>query len=92
MQAKIWKNSGWMRNTDPVELLEQCTEILHDCGFHILEMVDHHFEPQGYTALWLLGESHFAIHTFPEYGKTYFELSSCNVDYYMRFLELTKNW
>lgn len=92
MQAKIWNNSGWMKNTDPMELREQCTEILRVCGFHILEMVEHHFEPQGYTALWLLGESHFAIHTFPEYGRTYFELSSCNMEYYMRFCQLTKNW
>jgi S-adenosylmethionine decarboxylase len=25
-----------------------------------------------------LAESHLAIHTFPEEGKTYIELSSCN--------------
>ena len=42
-------------------------------------------EPEGYTALWLLGESHFAIHTFPEEQKTYIELSSCNLEYYEFF-------
>lgn len=25
-----------------------------------------------------------------EYGKTYIELSSCNLEYYQRFLEMTK--
>jgi S-adenosylmethionine/arginine decarboxylase-like enzyme len=50
----------------------------------------YHFEPQGYTALWLLTESHFAIHMFPEFGKSYIEIASCNLEYYQNFLKLTK--
>jgi S-adenosylmethionine/arginine decarboxylase-like enzyme len=49
-------------------------------GFTILRFVEHTFVPQGYTALWLLGESHAAVHTFPEHNRTYVELSSCRVD------------
>lgn len=67
-------------------------EALKRSGFSVLSVVDHHFQPQGYTALWLLSESHFAVHTFPEYGKTYIELSSCNPDYYNTFLKLTANY
>lgn len=48
--------------------------------------MEHYFEPQGYTCLWLLSESHFAIHTFPEANKTYIELSSCNRQMYENFL------
>lgn len=92
MQAKIWNNSGWCAKTNPDELRAECTHILQECGFNILQVTEHHFEPQGYTALWLLSESHFAIHTFPEFGCTYFEISSCNLDYYKKFLELTENW
>ena len=51
---------------------------------------EHPFNPQGYTALWLLSESHFAVHTFPEFGKSYIELSSCNLEYYQKFLSMTK--
>ena len=58
----------------------------------MLDVLEHHFEPQGYTALYLLAESHFAVHTFPEFGRTYYELSSCNMEYYVRFIELTKDW
>lgn len=65
-------------------------DLLCKAGFTILGVRAHHFHPQGYTALWLLSESHFAVHTFPEFGKTYIELSSCNLEYYQRFLELTK--
>ena len=35
-------------------------------------------------------ESHFAVHTFPEFGRTYIELSSCNLDFYLNFLSMTK--
>ena len=52
--------------------------------------MDHHFSPQGYTALWLLTESHFAVHTFPEFGRSYIELSSCNLEFYQAFLKLTR--
>ncbi len=65
-------------------------EVLSCAGFNILCFTDHHFTPQGYTALWLLTESHFAVHTFPEFGKSYIELSSCNLEFYQKFLELTK--
>lgn len=52
--------------------------MLVESGHTILSFIDHHFEPDGYTALWLLSESHLAIHTFPERAVTYIEISSCN--------------
>ena len=91
MQAKIWNYSEWIAEMNPQELRTQFDEYLKQSGFNILCFTDHHFHPQGYTALWLLTESHFAVHTFPEFGKSYIELSSCNPDFYMKFVELTKN-
>lgn len=40
--------------------------------------MEQHFPNGGYTALWLLAESHLAVHTFPESKATYLELSGCN--------------
>ncbi len=42
-----------------------CKELceLHD--FTILQEVEHVFQPQGYTLLFL-SESHLSVHTFPE--------------------------
>ena len=54
-------------------------------GFTILGKLEHFFEPAGYTNLWLLAESHCALHTFPEETKTYIELSSCSIDKFQRF-------
>lgn len=82
----------WIRETNPQRLREQFDEALRRAGFNILCFTDHHFTPQGYTALWLLTESHFAVHTFPECGKSYIELSSCNLEFYQEFLKLTRDY
>lgn len=92
MIAKIWNFSGWIKDTDPTRLDIYFNALLKKAGFTVLNKVAHEFEPQGYTVLWLLAESHFAIHTFPEQKKTYIELSSCNGFKQKMFLKmLTKN-
>lgn len=90
MQAKIWHYSEWISETDPKALRDKFEVLLRKSGFNVLCATDHHFTPQGYTALWLLSESHFAIHTFPEFGKSYIELSSCNLEFFQAFTSLTK--
>lgn len=77
MEAKIYNFHGWISETDQIRLYSEFSNALVDCGFHVLKEVEYFFQPYGYTALFLLGESHFAIHTFPEHNKTYIELSSC---------------
>ena len=88
MTAQIWNFHDWVTDVDPKTLFMRFDTMLHNAGFHVLRCVEHHFEPYGYTCLFLLGESHFAIHTFPEENKTYIELSSCNKALHDRFLEL----
>lgn len=85
MEAKIYNLSGWIKETDPHKLKKNYSDLLGLSGFEILSFQEHYFDPIGYTALWLLGESHFAVHTFPEENKSYFELSSCNAAYYVFF-------
>ena len=85
MVAKIYNLNEWIDNIDPTELKTYFDELLTNSKFNILGFIDFKFEPIGWTGLWLLGESHFAIHTFPEEQKTYIELSSCNEDYYKYF-------
>lgn len=88
MKANIWNHSEWVAECNPAVLVQELGGMLSRSGFHILDYVEHHFQPQGFTALWLLGESHLAVHTFPEFGRAYLELSSCNREYFTRFLEL----
>ena len=88
MKAQIWNHNEWITETEPTSLQMRFHNMLINAGFNILRTVEYHFDPIGYTSLFLLGESHFAIHTFPEEGKTYIELSSCNKAYFDRFIEL----
>ena len=86
MKARMSKWCAWIAETDPVKLAQTYREWLKKAGFNILSEVSYHFYPQGFTQLYLLAESHFAIHTFPEEHKTYVELSSCNEKMYDKFL------
>jgi hypothetical protein len=92
MEARIWNDSSWIKETNPQEIKEKFSNILSKAGFKVLDFTEHHFKPFGYTALWLLSESHFAVHTFPEFGKSYIEISSCNLEYFQTFLKLTKEY
>lgn len=89
MEAKMWNYQYWVETTEfcNKSLKQHYNDILQGSGFNVLDFVEHAFEPQGYTALWLLSESHFAIHTFPEENKYYIELSSCVEDKYDNFME-----
>ena len=62
--------------------------ILKQAGFCVLQIAEHYFKPMGYTAVFLLAESHLAIHTFPEENKTYIELSSCVEKQYLKYRKI----
>ena len=87
MEAIIDKFSTWIEETNPQALKDTFSDMLEESGFGLLNFMEHSFEPQGYTCLWLLSESHFAIHTFPEQNQTYIELSSCNRKMYQDFIK-----
>ena len=87
MEAKIDNYNCWIKDTNPNTLKVDFEAMLINSGFGILNFIEHHFEPQGYTGLWLISESHFAMHTFPEENKTYIELSSCNREMYKSFIK-----
>ncbi|CAM1349157.1 MULTISPECIES: S-adenosylmethionine decarboxylase family protein [Tenacibaculum] len=78
IQANIYNFQEWISETNPEVLKTNFENLLQQSKFTLLAFNEHHFEQQGYTCFWLLGESHLAIHTFPESNKTYIELSSCN--------------
>ena len=78
VSAEIYNFRVWTDEISPEVLSRDLTTILTGCGYHILNHIEHHFPVKGYTALWLLAESHLAVHTFPEDEVSYIELSGCN--------------
>lgn len=85
MKAEIFEASVWVKETRPDVLMAACEKMLLESGFKIVEKAVHFFSPQGFTAVFILAESHLAIHTFPEEGKSYVQLSSCVERYYNKF-------
>ena len=43
----------------------------------LLKISSHNFEPQGFTSVALLSESHMSFHTFPERGVVSFDFFTC---------------
>ncbi|MBR1654560.1 MAG: S-adenosylmethionine decarboxylase [Clostridia bacterium] len=77
MKANMNNFWAWIQFEDEDKLKVELEKKLETSGFHVLNKCEHYFEPYGYTGLWLLSESHFAIHSFPEEEKIYIELTSC---------------
>lgn len=92
MKAEIHNYKGWISITAVNELKFLMTENLQKAGFNVLNEIDHHYTPSGYTAVWLLAESHLAVHTFPEENKTYLEISSCNNQKNQVFIDLIQKY
>lgn len=78
MKAEIFNFQGWIGETNPSRVKSLMEGLLKEARFTVLNKVEHIFKPDGYTAVWILAESHLAIHSFPEEEKTYVEISSCS--------------
>ena len=66
--------------TNNKRLIEICDEALKLGEMTILKKLIHHFEPHGLTLLYLLSESHFSVHTWPEYHKIRLDFFSCETN------------
>jgi len=77
MKAELFNFKCWINTSDSAELKSNLEIFLTESEFTILGFIDHQFSPQGYTCVWLLAESHLAVHTYPEHDKSYIELTSC---------------
>lgn len=91
VKAEIYNCRAWIQGTNSSEITEILNGFLKQVDYCVLNFVEHIFPNGGYTAVWLLAESHLAIHSFIEENKTYIELSGCNKTKNDEFKELLKN-
>lgn len=91
MEARIYNKRWWLNTSDHKQIVLLIQDGLASSGFTVLNFVEHLFQPQGYTSLWLLAESHAALHTFPEETKSYIELSSCSETLLLNFEQYFSN-
>lgn len=91
MENKIYHKSLWAKTKQKSNGLNLVFEkLLQNSGFTILNFVESYFDPQGYTAVWILAESHLAIHTFPENSAIYIDISSCSEEKMNTFISYLK--
>jgi S-adenosylmethionine/arginine decarboxylase-like enzyme len=90
MRARVWKISGWVSVADAAFMKHTLDKLLKLSEFTIIQFVEHEFKPFGFTCVWLLAESHMAVHTFPEENRSYIELTSCNGEKHRIFEMLLK--
>lgn len=70
------------------EAVEQAVEA---AGATLIELTVHPFASQGVTAVALLGESHLALHTWPEAGYFAADLFSCGSGDIARAVEILRD-
>ena len=76
-KTEIYNYRAWVTNLAVNRLQLLMKELLEASGYTVVRFVEHYFYPQGCTCVWLLAESHLAMHTYPEEGRVYLELSGC---------------
>ena len=52
--------------------------IVRELAFHVVAQTGHQFKPMGWSYAYVLSESHFTIHTYPEYHSCYIDMFCCN--------------
>ncbi|MEM2883639.1 MAG: adenosylmethionine decarboxylase [Nitrososphaerales archaeon] len=61
-------------------LRELIDKIVLESGLKPITSSYHQFEPQGVSGFYLLRESHFSIHTWPEFRYAAVDVFSCGVE------------
>ncbi len=63
---------------DDIEVIESTLlEAAEISGADIIKHYFHKFSPQGVTGVIVISESHFSIHTWPEYGYCALDIFTC---------------
>ena len=68
---------GTNQEYDPSVFENAIHKIAKAAEVTVLEISKYKFEPQGFTILALLAESHISFHTFPEKGIISFDFFTC---------------
>lgn len=75
IDIKEIKNESLLNSPDEIKKL--LDEICEKYNYTILSKTEHIFDPIGYTALYLLSESHISVHTFPEHKYISMDIYTC---------------
>ena len=63
--------------TIPSELLQIIRDGIGAANMTVIKEVVQEFTPQGITGVWILSESHFTVHTYPEHNYLSMDCYTC---------------
>lgn len=64
---------------DDLKFLESIGEsIIKSLGLTVVNKTFHKFDPKGITLVYILSQSHFILHTWPEHKFIHLDLFSCS--------------
>lgn len=69
----------WLNSTLDNETVKKITSII-ERRLTVVEKYEYQFEPQGVTIVYILAESHFAMHVYPESDYFTLDIYVCNLD------------
>lgn len=69
------KNHQLLNN--PKQITDLLDNICKKYNYTILQKSAYEFDPQGFTAIYLLSESHISIHTYPENNYAAIDIYTC---------------
>jgi S-adenosylmethionine decarboxylase len=56
-------------------------KIVDELKLTVVSQTGHQFNPLGYSYAYVLSESHFTIHTYPEFRSCYIDIFCCNPNF-----------
>lgn len=68
---------------EEVEVIAE--SVITDLDLTVVKKTSHTFSPQGITLIYILSESHLAIHTWPESGILHLDLITCSTSTVNKF-------
>jgi len=70
----------------------QLDQVVRELHLNVVAQTGHQFLPVGYTYAYVLSESHFTIHTYPEHHSCYIDIFCCNPQFQpLRAVQCIKN-
>jgi spermidine synthase len=66
-----------LKESISTEDIMKITKVIEE-NFNVVNKVSHQFEPHGETIVFILAESHFVLHTYPEQNYISLDLYACN--------------
>jgi len=75
----ILDNNKELKNVEDIRAI--ILACAREADMTVVGEVFHQFKPIGCTGALILAESHFTIHTWPEYNKLAYDIYTCNGDH-----------